>query len=460
MALGADVERTGELSAKRLGRAADAVAREVGKARKLGAAEITVLLTSPGRQARNGADLRNAIAARTGASVRLLSAAEEGRLGYAGAVAAAGVPGGSLAVCDAGGGSTQLAVGTGRVPSWVRSVDIGSLRLTRRLLAGRSPPRAELSEARAEVRRTFQELVPPLPRKALATGGTARALGRIVGRRLDAETLAARALGRVVLPGQADREPLRHPAVEGDRPPGGRADPHAGSAAAERARSRSPAAACARARRSSCSSAPSWPRRFPPRRSLPTPTIRGRASGCAGMAVQAGAGRTATGARPSRSKITVAPFSISSPQSSSSTSPWTHRTPASGSAATPSSAAAPRPSASSSRASTRRPRAAASGSARVHAAHVRARRDPVEVVALELLDQPLRLKPAPVVERPQGVVVVPVLAVARPGVPDDEQRPRPVVAEAAQHGAVAVVAHQPLGLCGLEPADLVHLVSG
>ena len=189
VALGADVERTGELSAKRLARAADAVAREVGKARKLGVSEIAVLLTSPGRQARNGADLRDAIAARTGTDVQLLTAAEEGRLGYAGAVAAAGVPGGSLAVCDAGGGSTQLAVGTGRVPSWVRSVDIGSLRLTRRLLAGDPPPRAELSEARAEVRRTFQGLVPPLPRKALATGGTARALGRIVGRRLDAETL-------------------------------------------------------------------------------------------------------------------------------------------------------------------------------------------------------------------------------------------------------------------------------
>ena len=190
VALGADVERTGGISGKRLARTTDAVASEIAKARKLGASEITVLLTSPGRQARNGAELRNAIAARTGADVRLLSAAEEGRLGYGGAVAAAGVPGGSLAVCDAGGGSTQLAVGTGRIPSWVRSVDIGSLRLTRRLLTGDPPPQAELFAAREEVRQSFQELVPPLPRRALATGGTARALGRIVGKRLDAETLA------------------------------------------------------------------------------------------------------------------------------------------------------------------------------------------------------------------------------------------------------------------------------
>ena len=149
-----------------------------------------MLLTSPGRQARNGTDLRDAIAARTGAPVRLLSAEEEGRLGYAGAIAAAGIPRGSLAVCDAGGGSTQLAVGTGRTPSWVRSVDIGSLRLTRRLLEGNPPPLQELAAARAEAARSFEGLVPPLPRRAFATGGTARALGRIVGRRLDPETLA------------------------------------------------------------------------------------------------------------------------------------------------------------------------------------------------------------------------------------------------------------------------------
>jgi exopolyphosphatase / guanosine-5'-triphosphate,3'-diphosphate pyrophosphatase len=190
VALGADVERTGALSAKRLTRAADAAAREIGRARKLGASEITVLVTSPGRQARNGSELRAAIAARTGVPVRLLSAAEEGRLGYSGAVTAAGAPGGSVAVCDAGGGSTQLAVGTGRTPSWVRSVDIGSLTLTRRLLTGDPPPREELSAARAEAAGSLQALVPPLPRRAFATGGTARALGRIVGRRLDAETLA------------------------------------------------------------------------------------------------------------------------------------------------------------------------------------------------------------------------------------------------------------------------------
>jgi exopolyphosphatase/guanosine-5'-triphosphate,3'-diphosphate pyrophosphatase len=188
--LGADVERHGELTGKRMAQAVEAAEREVRRARRLGAAEVAVLLTSPGRQAANGAELAEAILAGTGALVRLLSAEDEGHLGYAGAIAAAGFPGGSVAVCDAGGGSTQIAVGSGPAPSWVRSVDIGSLRLAKRFFTADPPSADELDAARDEVERSFGGLVPPLPRHALATGGTARALARIVGRTLDAGSLA------------------------------------------------------------------------------------------------------------------------------------------------------------------------------------------------------------------------------------------------------------------------------
>ena len=56
-------------------------------------------------------------------------------------------------------------------------------------MTGDPPPQEELSAARAEAAGSLLAFVPPLPRRAFATGGTARALGRIVGRRLDAETL-------------------------------------------------------------------------------------------------------------------------------------------------------------------------------------------------------------------------------------------------------------------------------
>jgi exopolyphosphatase/guanosine-5'-triphosphate,3'-diphosphate pyrophosphatase len=96
----------------------------------------------------------------------------------------------SIAVCDVGGGSTQLVVGTlAGGPAWARSVDLGSLRLTRRALAAAPPSASDLDEARAEVASAFIDLAPPLARAAVATGGTARALRKVVGPTLDAPAL-------------------------------------------------------------------------------------------------------------------------------------------------------------------------------------------------------------------------------------------------------------------------------
>jgi exopolyphosphatase/guanosine-5'-triphosphate,3'-diphosphate pyrophosphatase len=99
----------------------------------------------------------------------------------------------SIAVCDVGGGSTQLVVGTLRAgPTWVRSVDLGSLRLTARILSGGGdpPPPEAVAGATAAVAEAFSSVVPPVARLALAAGGTARALRRVVAI-LDAEGLVA-----------------------------------------------------------------------------------------------------------------------------------------------------------------------------------------------------------------------------------------------------------------------------
>ena len=71
-------------------------------ARTLGVDEIEVLVTSPGRQAANGSQLITRIeAASGGVPVRLLSAQEEGRLGFLGAIAGTRGPSRRLvAVCD------------------------------------------------------------------------------------------------------------------------------------------------------------------------------------------------------------------------------------------------------------------------------------------------------------------------------------------------------------------------
>ena len=70
---------------------------------------------------------------------------------------------------DVGGGSAQVAVGTRREGvAWVRSIDIGSMRLTSRFLDDDPPGDAALARARDMVHALLDGFVPPLPQTALA----------------------------------------------------------------------------------------------------------------------------------------------------------------------------------------------------------------------------------------------------------------------------------------------------
>jgi exopolyphosphatase/guanosine-5'-triphosphate,3'-diphosphate pyrophosphatase len=197
--LGEDVERDGRLSSARIEEAAHCAAGYVGIARGLGAHEVEVLVTAPGRQSANGKKLVRKLAAATGSPVRVLTADEEGRLAFAGAVAAATSLPAIVAVCDVGGGSAEAVVGTREGgPAWTRSLDIGAVRLTERFLAADPPGKRALLAARDEVERHLEGFAPPLPQAALATGGTARSVRKLVGWELEAGEFAAalRILGK------------------------------------------------------------------------------------------------------------------------------------------------------------------------------------------------------------------------------------------------------------------------
>ncbi len=189
--LGESIERFGEVPEEKLSETAETVKGFVREARRHGAEQLDVLVTSPGRQARNGEALLDRLAAATGVPVRLLSAEEEGRLAFLGAVASTrGSSRRLIAVCDVGGGSAQIAVGTRREgAAWVRSIDIGSMRLTSRLLEDDPPGDAAVQAARAEVDRLLAGVTPPLPEIAYAVGGSARAVRPIVGPNLGADEL-------------------------------------------------------------------------------------------------------------------------------------------------------------------------------------------------------------------------------------------------------------------------------
>jgi exopolyphosphatase / guanosine-5'-triphosphate,3'-diphosphate pyrophosphatase len=194
--LGADVERLGRISPEKLALVAELVGTYAADARAAGASRLEVLITSPGRQAGNGEALLDRLRGAAAAPARILSAAEEGRLAFVGAMQAAAPPARRLVgVVDVGGGSAQVVIGTRRDgPLWSRSIDIGAQRLTSRMLSADPPGRPAVEAARAEVARYLEDFAPPAPRTAFAVGGSARALRRIVGARLGTDELE-RALG-------------------------------------------------------------------------------------------------------------------------------------------------------------------------------------------------------------------------------------------------------------------------
>ena len=86
-----------------------------------------------------------------------------------------------MGVCDVGGGSTELAVGSpDHRPDGLISIDIGSLRLTSRFLAGDPPSRRAVERAAGRGADHLGDLAGIQVATALATGGSARALRRII----------------------------------------------------------------------------------------------------------------------------------------------------------------------------------------------------------------------------------------------------------------------------------------
>ena len=179
--LGEEIERFGAVSDVHLAAAAKAVRGMAATARRKRAASLDVFLTAPGRQASNADELVAALSKAAGVQARVLTKEEEGTLAYRGAVLTADVPLPSrVAVCDIGGASTEIAVGSpGGQPEWIESVDLGSVRLTTR--AG---------DMRAEAEGAFSHLHLPRAKAALVVGGSARAARRLVGAQLGEEELA------------------------------------------------------------------------------------------------------------------------------------------------------------------------------------------------------------------------------------------------------------------------------
>jgi exopolyphosphatase / guanosine-5'-triphosphate,3'-diphosphate pyrophosphatase len=179
----------GAISQAKIDEVAKVVAAQLLRARELGAGDVTVVATAAIRAAPNGASLAAGVHRTCGLEVQVLSWKEEARLAFIGVARTLDhQPVGDLAVVDVGGGSSELAVGTppDRV-SWSATVPLGSGDLARACLLSDPPASHELAEAKRRVDSALNAVEVPAAAEAVAVGGNAGSLARLVGTRLDSE---------------------------------------------------------------------------------------------------------------------------------------------------------------------------------------------------------------------------------------------------------------------------------
>jgi len=189
--IGKQIGKRGKLPRSAIDQIADVVATQVRLARETGADAVSIVATAAVRSARNRDELVEQITTLTGLPVHILTGSEEARLAFIGATKRLGAPAeGSIIVVDVGGGSTDMAVGTiDDGPTWDATFRVGSGMLTESYVTTDPPGVGELERIRQHVSGVFEGLELPHVDKAVAVGGTATSLKKLVGNELDHETL-------------------------------------------------------------------------------------------------------------------------------------------------------------------------------------------------------------------------------------------------------------------------------
>lgn len=173
--LGRGVDHVGMLSAEAIEDTLAALARFGSMMDRERVDMRRAIATSASRDSANREDFFDLAESALGVRPILISGEQEAHLAYAGATAVIDVPG-PWVVCDIGGGSTELVTQSGGV-----SIDIGSVRLTERVVPSRPPSSDELGAARALVATLLEEV--DLPRgRLIGVAGTWTSLAAIARR--------------------------------------------------------------------------------------------------------------------------------------------------------------------------------------------------------------------------------------------------------------------------------------
>ncbi len=177
-ALGSGIDRTGRFNQERATATLEVLGRYGETMDRLGVERRRAVATSATRDAEDGAAFIMKAARVLGVVPEVISGTEEAALSYLGATASFDdrVP---TVVIDIGGGSTEFVYGNATMTS-ARSIDLGSIRLTERLLPSRPTPEADLRKSRLAAAEAF--LAAPSsdsPERAIGVAGSFTSLAAI-----------------------------------------------------------------------------------------------------------------------------------------------------------------------------------------------------------------------------------------------------------------------------------------
>ena len=157
--LGRGVDSSGRLDPESVAQTLAAIMEFAQKARDLGAEKIVGVATAALREVSDGGDFIAQVKARAGIDLEIITGETEAQLSYLAVTRGLQLdPAAKLLIVDIGGGSTELIrAEPGRKRDLV-SLQIGSVRLTERLVHHDPPTAREAADLRLAVNEALQEL--------------------------------------------------------------------------------------------------------------------------------------------------------------------------------------------------------------------------------------------------------------------------------------------------------------
>jgi exopolyphosphatase / guanosine-5'-triphosphate,3'-diphosphate pyrophosphatase len=168
--LGQGVDETGRLHPDAVARTRACLSGYAPRVEAYGPARRLLIATSVLRDAADGREFLTAVRDDYALPWRVLSGEEEGGLAFRGGTSWLGADAPDpLVLVDIGGGSTEFAAGSAGEPaSFVRSLDVGVVRLTERFFHADPPRPAEVAALAGHVAAAIEDAVPAGLRAAVA----------------------------------------------------------------------------------------------------------------------------------------------------------------------------------------------------------------------------------------------------------------------------------------------------